>query len=734
MLILNLIQDVSASPHLPFRNPHSAIRIPQSAIRIRLDRPRPARYTNRWHTNNSEEHTLTPIDTTKKSSVDQLNAAARDMRAYALVAIHAAGTGHPGGSLSVMDYTAALFCSEMNLEPSDPKWQCRDRVIYSGGHKAPALYVGLAAAGYYDMDDVVTLRKCGSPFQGHPHCLKLTGVEVSTGSLGQGLGIGVGQALALRLDDCDARVYVVMGDGEQQEGSVWEAAMSASNFKVDNLCAFVDKNRLQIDGWVADVMNIDPLADKYRAFGWHAIEIDGHDMKQILAALDEARATKGKPTVIIGHTVKGKGVSFMENQAGWHGAATKDREQLDAALADIGSPALPKAKVDELLAAADRWAKDIEAEIEAGHPHFPRSYWWNDGDDMKVEMDPTRMGFGRALKRIGDDERICTLHADISKSICITDFEADHPERLNRVFSTGIAEQNMMQVAAGLALNGKIPITGTYGVFASGRPWDQIRTTICYGNLNVKIAGAHGGISVGQDGATHQSLEEISLMYVLPNMHLEVPCDSVETEKATEACVLDVTGPAYIRYAREATPVVTTSATPYKFGFANVIRFRGEKSDFIDAFEHVLSTEYKNERETLAIIACGPMVPEAMRAAWILKREKGIETRILNVHTIKPLDKAAIIAAAEDIGTIITAEEHQVGGFGNIIAGAAATRLIPPGIIPGGIIPGGTVKPLRFAQIGVADTFGESGMPWELMKLFKLTAEDIAAKAIEMLG
>lgn len=664
---------------------------------------------------------MTPIDTTKKLSVDELKSAARDMRAYALVAIHAAGTGHPGGSLSVMDYTAALFLNEMNLKPQDPKWQCRDRVIYSGGHKAPALYVGLAAAGYYDFDDIVTLRKCGSPFQGHPHCLKLTGVEVSTGSLGQGLGIGVGLGLALRLDDCDARVYVVMGDGEQQEGSVWEAAMSASNFKLDNLCAFVDKNRLQIDGKVEDVMNIDPLADKYRAFGWHVIQIDGHDMEQILKALEEARSTKGQPTAIIANTFKGMGVSFMHDQAGWHGVATKDREQLDAALADIGSPALPKAKVDELLATAEKWAKDTEAEIDSKHPRFSRSYWWNDGDAMQVKMDPTRMGFGRALKRIGSDERICTLHADISKSICITDFEADHPERLNRVFSVGIAEQNMMQVAAGLALNGKIPITGTYGVFAAGRPWDQIRTTICYGNLNVKIAGAHGGVSVGQDGATHQALEEISLMYVLPNMVLAVPCDSVETDKSTEAAVLGVNGPAYIRYAREATPIVTTSTTPYKFGIANVIRFRGEKADFIDAFEQKLSSEYKNEGETLAIIACGPMVPEAMRAAWILKREKAIETRVINIHTVKPLDKAAILAAAEEIGTIITAEEHQVGGFGNIIAGVATTRKKSD-------------KPLRIEQIGVMDTFGESGMPWELMKLFKLTAEDIATKAMEMLG
>jgi transketolase len=657
----------------------------------------------------------------KKLNAEELRQAAQEMRAYALIAIHASGTGHPGGSLSIMDLTAALFLNEMNLEPQDPKWTCRDRVIYSGGHKAPALYVGMAKAGFYDIDDVVTLRKCGSPFQGHPHCLKLSGIEVSTGSLGQGLGVGVGQALACRLDNCPARVYVTMGDGEQQEGSVWEAAMSASNFKLDNLCAIIDKNRLQIDGWVEEVMNIDPLADKYRAFGWHAIEIDGHDMDQILKAFAEARATKGKPTVIIAHTVKGKGVSFMENQANWHGVATKDREQLDKALEDIGAPGITREKVDELLARAEQFGRDMAAEIDSKHPKFGRSYWWNDRDNMKVEMDPTRMGFGRALKRIGDDERICTLHADISKSICITDFEDDHPERLNRVFSVGIAEQNMMQVAAGLALNGKIPITGTYGVFASGRPWDQIRTTICYGNLNVKIAGAHGGISVGPDGATHQSLEEISLMSILPNMNLEVPCDSVETEKGTEAIVLKVNGPAYIRYAREATPIVTDAQTPYKFGIANIIRFRGEKPHFVDAFEQVLSTDYKDEGEQLAIIACGPVVPEAMRAAWLLKSEKGIETRVINVHTVKPIDESAIIAAAEQIGIIVTAEEHQVGGFGNIIAGVATKRKKSD-------------KPLRIAQVGVKDTFGESGKPWELMKLFQLTAEDIAKAALEIMA
>ncbi|MDO8587182.1 MAG: transketolase [Armatimonadota bacterium] len=657
----------------------------------------------------------------KELTIPELEAAARVMRAYALVAIHAAGTGHPGGSLSIMDVNAMLFLHEMNHDPSNPCWEDRDRLFYSAGHKAPALYVGLAKSGYFPIEDTVTLRRCGSDFQGHPHCLKLDCVEVSSGSLGQGLGISVGDALAARLNGKNYRVYCVMGDGEQQEGSVWEAAMSAGHFGLDNLCAIVDKNRLQIDGWVKDVMDIDPLADKYRAFGWHAIEIDGHNMQKIHDAFEEARRTKDKPTVIIAHTIKGKGVSFMENQAGWHGVATKTREQLDQALADLNVPSLTKEKVDDLLRNAQEFSKEVAAEIDASQPRFSANYWWNSRDNMKVEMDPTRMGFGRAMSRIGDDERIVTLHADISSSIRITGFEEKSELRKDRVFSVGIAEQNMMQVAAGMAKEGRIPVTGTYGVFAAGRPWDQIRTTICYGNLNVKIAGAHGGISVGADGATHQALEEISLMSILPNMIVEVPADSIETDRATEICVLEIVGPTYLRFAREATPIITTQETPYKFGVANVIRFRGEKPNFVDAFETRLSTDYRSEKEDLCIIACGPMVPEAMRAAWLLKSEKGIETRTVNIHTVKPIDGAAIVAAANEIGIIVTAEEHQAGGFGNIVAGIAATRT-------------DDAKPLRIAQIGVQDRFGESGEPWELMKLFELTAEHIATKALKLLG
>jgi transketolase len=373
-----------------------------------------------------------------------------------------------------------------------------------------------------------------------------------------------------------------------------------------------------------------------------------------------------------------------------------------------------------MLARAQAHAKSAAAKARAGLPQFQSDYWWNAGATMKVEMDPTRMGFGRGLEIAGADERVVTIHADISGSIKITDFEARHPERKHRVFSVGIAEQNMMQVAAGLAKEGLIPVTGTYGVFASGRCWDQIRTTICYSNLNVKIAGAHGGISVGADGATHQALEEISLMAILPNMHMVVPCDALETERATLYTLLELAGPAYIRYAREATPVVTTRQTPFKFGVANIIRYRGEKPHFGEAFETFLSTDYPGEGEGVSIVACGPMVPEAMRAAWLLKEEHGIEARVLNVHTVKPLDVAALVRAAEETGIIVTAEEHQVGGFGNMVAGAILNHRQ------------NFQLPLLLDRVGVPDCFGLSGKPWELMQWFGLCAEHIAERALQL--
>jgi transketolase len=652
-------------------------------------------------------------------SIEQLKDAANLMRGYDLIALCAAGSGHAGGTLSVMDITAALYLKVANHDPQNPSWPDRDRIIWSTGHKAPSLYLGLAVAGFCPVEDVMTLRKLGSPYQGHPHWLKLPGVEVSTGSLGQGLSIAVGMALAAKLDGKHHKTFCLMGDGEQQEGQIWEAAMEAGHFHLDNLIGIIDCNRLQIDGWVKDVMNVEPLAAKYSSFGWEVLRIDGHDMNHVADALQQAKSAVGRPVVILADTVKGKGVSFMQDQAGWHGKAP-NYEELTRALSELGlSERIP---VQQFLDKAKQYQVQVEQKLDAAMPKFSRDYWWNAGDTMKVKMEPTRKGFGQSLAENGDDERVVCLGLDISGSITISDFYSGKPERKKRWISMGIAEQSATSAAAGLAKEGKLPVLGTYATFAAARNLDQIRTSVCYGNFNVMIAGAHGGVSVGPDGATHQALEDLFAMEGLPNMSVVVPCDVEETRKATNYLLLRHEGPKYVRFAREATPMVTHEKTPFVFGKANVIRLRREAANFAEAFETRLSAAYEDEREDLCIIACGPMVPEAMRAAYIVKRDYGYETRVLNLHTLKPIDAEAIVRAAHDTGVVITAEEHQIGALAWRVSAILTESPELYGL------------PVITGAIEVKDRFGDSGAPWELIKEFEVSAEHIAHKASELMA
>lgn len=265
----------------------------------------------------------------------QFERTAANIRTGIIKAVHNAGSGHPGGSLSAADLVTALYFKEMNIDPKNPKMEGRDKFILSKGHAAPAQYAALAERGYFPKEDILQLRKLGSPFQGHPNMKKVPGIEMSTGSLGQGFSVAGGMAMANKLDQNPGRIYVLLGDGELQEGLVWEAAMSAAHYNLDNLTAIVDWNGLQIDGKNEDVMTVTPVDEKFRAFGWNVISIDGHDFAQIFDAFDQARACKGKPTVILAKTHKGKGVSFMEDQAGWHGKAP-DEEQTRQVVEELG--------------------------------------------------------------------------------------------------------------------------------------------------------------------------------------------------------------------------------------------------------------------------------------------------------------------------------------------------------------------------------------------------------------
>ncbi len=264
----------------------------------------------------------------------QLREKAREIRRHIITMIGGAGSGHPGGSLSAADIVTALYFEIMRIDPQNPHWPDRDRFVLSKGHAAPVLYAALAERGYFPVEKLSTLRRLGSPLQGHPDMRKVPGVEMSTGSLGQGLSAANGMALAGKLDGRDYRVFVMLGDGEIQEGQIWEAAMAAAHYKLDNIIAFLDYNGLQIDGPITEVMSPEPIADKWSAFGWEVQEIDGHDMRAILEAVSRAVQVRGKPSMIIARTVKGKGCSFMENQVGWHGTAPKP-EQVEQALKEL---------------------------------------------------------------------------------------------------------------------------------------------------------------------------------------------------------------------------------------------------------------------------------------------------------------------------------------------------------------------------------------------------------------
>jgi len=266
--------------------------------------------------------------------MEEMKEKTKTLRRHIINMTERAGSGHPGGSLSAVELVTALYFHVLRHDPQNPHWPDRDRFVLSKGHAAPVLYAALAESGYFPVAELLTLRQMGSRLQGHTHMITTPGVEMSAGALGQGLSFGIGNALAARLDGRDYRVYVLLGDGECNEGQVWEAAMAAAHYKLDNMVAIIDRNRLQIDGWCCDVMNTEPFPEKWRSFGWHTMEVDGHDLDQIIAALREAKTIEGKPTAIIAHTTKGKGVSFMENKAEFHGTAPTS-EQAEQALREL---------------------------------------------------------------------------------------------------------------------------------------------------------------------------------------------------------------------------------------------------------------------------------------------------------------------------------------------------------------------------------------------------------------
>ncbi len=611
-----------------------------------------------------------------------LQAKANDLRIDIVQMLEAAGSGHPGGSLSAADIMTALyFGGVMRHDPANPQDPDRDRFVLAKGHAAPVLYAALAHAGYFPREELMTLRKLGSRLQGHPDCNLVPGVDVSTGSLGQGLSIACGMAAGLRLDGRDAHVFALLGDGECQEGQVWEAAMFAAHRKLGKIIAIVDSNGLQIDGRTSDVCDLGDIAAKFAAFGWDAAEVDGHDIAAVIDVLEKAKAAGGdKPHVIVAHTVKGTGVSFMEDQAGWHGKAP-NAEQLAQALADLGAgegdilpkPQMPPVEPLRFAPVADAPSVAVEK---------PQLLDPAEATEKKA----TRAAYGVTLAKLAAEGMpIVAVDADLSGSTTTAKFGAAAPENAERLFNVGIAEQNMVDVAAGLSLTGNIAFTGSFAVFGTGRAYDQIRNTVCYSNLNVKIAPSHAGVSVGPDGGSHQMLEDVSIMRSLPNMRVLVPADCAAAAAAVRLAA-QTPGPVYIRMGRAPVPCVYAEGIELRLGGSNVLR----------------------EGADVTIAACGVEVEQAMKAADML-HEQGIEAEIIDAYSIKPLDAEAICASARKTGCVVTAEEHSsVGGLGSAVAEALAEGF-----------------PAPLERVAVPDVFGKSGEYPQLSEYFGLDAPAI---------
>lgn len=613
----------------------------------------------------------------KFMELDELLTKAQDMRIDIVRSIAQAGSGHPGGSLSCVDILTALyFGGVLQHNPQDPSWDARDRFILAKGHAAPALYAVLAHVGYFPREELLSLRKWGSRLQGHPDANLVPGVEVSTGSLGQGLSIAAGLACGLKTQGNKARVFTLLGDGECEEGQVWEAAMFAAHEECGNLIAIVDYNELQIDGNVADVVQVGTLAEKFEAFGWHVHEVDGHDIAALIEQLSACKAEGGaQPHAIIAHTVKGKGVSFMEGQVGWHGKAP-NAEELAVALSDLGASENLGAghSSEDISDAFKALMQDAPQSKVSTYTQVPAFASPEDAQTHKA----TRAALGETLIELAQAGLpIAAVDADLAGSTTLGKFGATYPEQF---YNTGIAEQNMIDVAAGLSLAGNIAFTGSFAVFGTGRAYDQIRNTVAYSNLNVKICPTHAGVSVGPDGGSHQMLEDVALMRELPHMKILVPAD-YSAAKAAIRLAATTPGPVYVRMGRANVPAVYAADVELEIGRAYVLR---EGSD-------------------VSIIANGVEIREALLAADELAK-KGISAEVIDAFCVKPLDVETILASAKKTGRVVVAEEHSVyGGLCSAVAEVLAQNC-----------------PTPCAFVAVKDKFGKSASFEELMEQFSL--------------
>jgi len=538
-----------------------------------------------------------------------------------------AKSGHPTSCLSSAEIVATLFFNVMNIDPKHIDYLDNDEFILSKGHAAPILYAALAEIGVFPREKLMTLRRFDSELEGHP-VPRVKGIRVATGSLGQGLSIGLGMAYAKRLLGINRRVYVLLGDGEVAEGSVWEALNLAGKLKMSNLVAILDMNRLGQSEPTMFQWDWEAYAKRVEAFGWNVTVCDGHDVRDLMRAFEEAKKSD-KPFFIIAKTIKGKGVSFLENVEGRHGTALSE-EELSRAEKEI----LPK-------------IKEVKFEprnfIEAKIPIEPRRKYSIKTEYKIGDMIATREAFGRALVKLGEqNDKMVVLDGDVKNSTFTIYFFNRFPERSLQCY---IAEQNMVGVAVGLQSQGFDVFLSSFACFLS-RAYDQIRMA-SYSRANLKIAGSHAGVSIGEDGPSQMGLEDLALFRAIFGSVVLYPCDGVSTEKLTCA-MANYEGISYIRTTRPRTPVIYSNDEEFHIGGSKVLKWS------------------KNDEVT--VVAGGITVHEALKAYEKLKAE-GINIRVIDCYSIKPLDSETLIRAFEETKYIITVEDHYPeGGIGEAVA------------------------------------------------------------------
>ena len=595
-----------------------------------------------------------------------LEAIAKRLRIHSIKMTTKAGSGHPTTCLSMADLAACLFFDEMKYNPEDSEDLANDELVLSKGHAAPILWAAYAEAGIIPEKSLMSLRKITSTLEGHP-TPRMKWVKAATGSLGQGLSVGVGMALAMKLAKSPGRVYVLMGDGECAEGAVWEAANMGSLLRLRNLCAIMDINRLGQSEETMHGHDVQAYKKKFQAFGWETIPINGHRIPEILNAFRKARQNT-KPTIILAKTIKGKGVSFVEDKNGWHGKPLKEKE-MKRALEELGP--MPSIDAKKLV----RKPRKMQ-----NHQLIKK---FNFKKNIYKEKTATRRAYGNALLNLAKvNEAVVTLDGDVKNSTYADSFFEAFPKR---AFQTYIAEQNMAGMGLGMSAKGFIPFIATFSAFLP-RAHDQIRMA-AYSFSNIKFCGSHSGVSIGADGPSQMGLEDLGMFRPIPGCAVLYPCDAYSTEACVES-LAKYKGLSYIRTTRPATPLIYNRGDKFPIGGSKVIK------------------RSKNDRAI--VIAAGITVHEALKAYEELRREN-ISIRVIDAYSVQPIDKDNITKEVRGAGRkVVVVEDHfQNGGLGDAVAQALNGKA-------------------EIVHLAIKD-LPRSGKPEELLNKYGIDAEHIKA-------